>query len=272
MRHLDNAIGLTRKDVDVRDFEKVREVMKKHQPDVVINTTAYHDLVECEKNPSESFLVNCFVVKNMAEICKELGIDFITISTDYVFGLDARRKEPYIEEDSPGPLSTYAISKLAGEYAALSSWEKTIILRTCGLYGLEGSKTRGGNFVDKRIANAKETDSLEMSSEQTMTPTYTEDLAEVIKKLIEMPNKKYGIYNATNEGRCSWHEFTEEIYKIMGLKTKVIPSDRGGVFLGVKKPLFSVLENKKLKNLGVEMPHWRDALRRYIEEKYGKGS
>jgi len=268
MRYFPEAIGLNREDLDIKDFKKVRTMIEKYKPDLLINTAAYHDLVKCEKNFNEAFLVNYLAVKNLAEICKKLNIEFATISTDYVFGLDCNREIPYVETDSPGPTNTYSLSKLAGEYAALSTWKKTIIFRTSSLYGLEGSKTRGGNFVDKRIEDSKNLEIIEMGCEQILTPTYTKDLAATIGKFLKIPKRKYGVYHATCEGQCSLDNFTKEIYKIMKIGKEVVSVDRGGVFKGVRKPFFSVLENKKLKSLGIDMPDWKDSLKKYLSEKY----
>lgn len=268
IRNLPNSIGLTRDNVLVEDYDDVKKEIDKYNPKVVINTTAYHNVVDCENNPEKSFLINCLAVRNLAEICKNKKIDFITISTNYVFGLDQTRSTPYTEDDTPAPVSAYGLSKLAGEYEALNVHKNTIIIRTAALYGLSGAETKGGNFVDKRVLDAKKVKSLEMSSEQIINPTYTEDLAIAISELLKNPDKKYGVYHITNEGFCSWADFTKEIYRLLNIDVQIIPVDRKGIDKGVRKPIYGALENKRLKKLGITMPHWKDALRRYLKEKY----
>jgi len=252
-------------ELDITDKQSFLSAMKEFQPDIVINTAAYHNVPLCEENPFEAFQANCLAVKDMAEITSELDVWFVSFSTDYVF--DGKKGEPYIETDVPGPLQIYGLSKLAGEYAAIS-YPKSIIIRTSGLYGFQGATSKGGNFVEKRIKDSKRIPLLEMSNDQTTSPTFTSDLSKAVLELVQHKSKQPGIYHLVNQGFCTWYEFTEEIFKIMNISIELIPVDRKGLTGKMRRPLFSSLKNEKASKINVNLPHWKDALKRYLSSKY----
>ena len=206
-----------RTELDIRSADAVNSVIKGHKPDVVINTAAFHNVLQCEAEPLRAFAVNCQAVRDLAAMCKNMDARLVTFSTDYVFG--GEMKKPYREDDRTGPLQMYGISRLAGELAALATApQHSVIIRTCGLYGLSGASSKGGNFVDKRIADAQTSSELEMGCDQVVSPTYTGDLAHAVLKLIEHPQLDSGIYHLVNEGECTWFEFTKSIYEFMKLE------------------------------------------------------
>ena len=258
----------SRTELDVESRESRDRVMSEFRPDVVINTAAFHNVPQCEVEPLRAFAVNCQAVRDLAAICKKMDVRLITFSTDYVFG--GEQRTPYREDDKTKPLQMYGISRLAGELAALATApEHIVVIRTCGLYGLSGASSKGGNFVDKRIADAQTLSELEMGCDQVVSPTYTGDLARAILKLIEHPQLTPGIYHLVNEGECTWFEFTKAIYELMDLNVNVRPVDRGGMSGEMRRPLYSALANTKARELGVTLPHWRDALQSYLRQKYG---
>jgi dTDP-4-dehydrorhamnose reductase len=254
-------------DLDVEDQNSVEMALSNFKPDVVINTAAFHNVPLCELEPQRAFAVNAVAVQKLALACKDANVLFVTFSTDYVF--NGEKSTPYLESDCPNPLQMYGISRLAGELAVMSvALENAIIIRTCGLYGLSGAASKGGNFVDKRIDDAKKNVQIEMGCDQVVSPTFTNDLAVAVLKLIEHPERKSGFYHLVNHGECSWFEFAKAIYEILGLSTEVLPVDRGGLTGNMKRPLYSVLANTKASSMGIELPHWRDALSRYLKLKY----
>jgi len=253
--------------LNITDSDSFLGYVKRFLPDIVINTAAFHNVPLCEIEVAKAFQLNCIAVRNMAEICNKLNSWFVTFSTDYVF--DGEKKTPYLESDVPCPLQTYGISKLAGEYAALAYSDKSIVIRTCGLYGLQGASSKGGNFVDKRITESEQKSSIEMSSDQTVCPTYTGDLSKAVMRLITHPTKEHGIYHLVNDGSCTWFEFTKEIFNIMSIKSELLPVDRKGKTGEMKRPLFSALKNEKAAKLGIILPHWKEALKEYLSVKYG---
>jgi dTDP-4-dehydrorhamnose reductase len=257
--------------LDIRSRDAINAVIQSYRPDVVINTAAFHNVPLCETDPLNAFNVNCVSVQELARACNRIKALFVTFSTDYVF--DGEKKALYTEDDKPNPLQIYGITRIAGEYAAKSAApDNSIIIRTCGLYGISGAQSKGGNFVDKRIRDAETLTTMEMSCDQVVSPTYTHDLSKALLQLIEHPLRTPGIYHLVNEGECSWFEFTKAIYEIMGFTIEVEPVDRGGKSGDMRRPLYSALANTKARALGIILPQWRDALGRYLKEKYAVGS
>ena len=190
----------------------------------------------------------------------------MTYSTDYVF--DGEKGSPYREDDIPNPLQMYGLSKLAGEYTALNSYpERTFIIRTSGLYGGKtGSPEKGGNFVLNIMEEARNKETVEVSSEQIISPTYTGDLSKATLKLLKNEAVP-GIYHLVNEGFCNWADFTKEIFKLANVNTKIMPVDRKGFSGEVQRPKFSALQNIKAKVLGVELPSWQEGLKSYFKNE-----
>jgi len=253
--------------LDITVSEAVRAAIADLGPDVVINTAAFHNVPRCETEPLEAFRVNCVAVRDLAAACNEAGCRLVTFSSDYVFG--GEKRTPYRENDHPAPLQMYGISRLAGEHAALSTGPcHAVVIRTCGLYGITGAASKGGNFVDQRIADAKRGGPLEMGCDQTVSPTWTGDLSKAVLRLIEHPRLKAGIYHLVNEGECTWYEFTKEIYRILGLSVEVSPIDRKGLSGTMRRPIYSALANTMAKAFNITLPPWREGLRGYLGEKY----
>ncbi len=261
-------IAPARSELDIESMASCERAIDGSCPDVVINTAAFHNVPQCEIEPLKAFDVNCIAIRNLAAICAKRNVRLITFSTDYVFG--GEKRTPYREDDRTGPLQIYGISRLAGEFSALAmAPDHATIIRTCGLYGLSGANSKGGNFVDKRIADAKTIKKLEMGSDQVVSPTHAGDLAKAVLQMIEHPQLTPGIYHLVNEGECTWFEFTRAIYELMELDTSVTPVDRGGRSGEMRRPRYSALANVKVRELGIVMPHWRNALERYLDDKYG---
>ena len=257
----------SREVMDIASQEDISRIINDGKPDVVINTAAFHNVPLCEVEFGKAFLFNCAAVRDLAAVCRARGALFVTFSSDYVFG--GEKRTPYQEDDHPAPVQMYGISRLAGELAAMATApDSTVVIRTCGLYGASGAQSKGGNFVDKRVQDAQRCTALEMGSDQIVSPTYTGDLSKAVLQLIASPGMKPGIYHLVNEGECSWYEFTSAIYDILHLNVKVLPVNRGGMTGIMRRPLYSVLSNTKAKALGIALPHWRDALHRYLMEKY----
>jgi dTDP-4-dehydrorhamnose reductase len=252
-----------REELDIARPHELRAAITHFRPDLVINCAAFHNVPLCEQEPVQAFQINCVAVRDLAAACRDARVRFITFSSDYIFGGDKRT--PYAESDLPHPLQIYGISRLAGEHAALATApEHALVVRTCGLYGASGARSKGGNFVDGRAADAKARRTIEMAMEQTVAPTSTADLSKAVLALAEHPGAAPGIYHLVNEGQCSWYELTVAIVDILKLPAKVVPVDRGGVTGGMRRPLYSVLGNNKARKLGIVLPPWRDALTRHL--------
>jgi dTDP-4-dehydrorhamnose reductase len=256
----------SRAELDVTRDVALEQAIEEHRPDTVFNCAAFHNLNVCEHEEDRSFAVNARAVKRLAELCAARGASLVHLSTNYVF--DGARAEPYAEMDPPNPRSVYAISKLAGEHMALTYAPRAVVVRTAGLYGLHGSASKGGNFVTRMVARAREEGVLRMVADQRLTPTFTRDLAAALVEAVE--RQAAGVLHLTSSGECSWHEFTLAIMRFAGIDAPVEPietepPDRA-TRTGVERPLNGVLARPAADAVGIApLRHWRDALADYME-------
>ena len=257
-------LPLTRHDFDVADHALARARLSELKPDVILNTTAYHRVDDCESQPELAYTVNALAVLNLVRIANDLDATLVHISTDYVF--DGKCRSPYAEESIALPLSIYGNSKLAGEFLVRTTAKKHFVIRTCGLYGRAGSRGKGGNFVETMLSKARNGDAIRVVNDQIATPTPTLELARQMAPLIT--TDQYGLYHATSEGGCSWYEFAAAIFEISGVTANLSPTTTSQYKTPATRPPYSVLENARLKNLGLNrMKHWRDALSEYLQAK-----
>jgi dTDP-4-dehydrorhamnose reductase len=252
----ESARAYTRAELDITDSAALEQAFSQVQPDVVLNCAAYHNVDECERNPERAWAANVAAVRELALRSPRL----VHISTNYVF--DGRRDEPYAETDLPAPRSVYALTKLAGEFSASAYCDRTLVVRTAGLYGMEGSVSKGGNFVQRMLARAREQGSLRMVSDQRLQPTFTADLAEAI--VAGLRSEAVGVVHLTASGACSWYEFTQAIMANAGIKVPMEPVPTG-VGQGVDRPLNGVLARPGADQLGLPvLRSWQDALADYM--------
>ncbi|MHA1729438.1 MAG: SDR family oxidoreductase [Promethearchaeota archaeon] len=256
----------------IENREQVEAVLSKSKPDYVINTAAYHNVKKCEENPQQSFLINSTAVKYLAEICNKIDATLIHFSSDYVFGGDESRYTPYTESDLAGPVQVYGVSKLAGEKILKAYCKKYFCFRISGLYGIKGAEAKKyANFVEMMITLGKKAEKkgekMPSAQDQILTFNPTTEIVKVIKKVMQKKTAEYGLYHATCEGSSSRVEFVREIFKLMGIKTEVYGVNSDYFKPTYAQPKFSVLENTKLKNLEIFMPHWKDALKIYLGER-----
>jgi dTDP-4-dehydrorhamnose reductase len=256
---------LTYEDVDVLDPVRVCEVLATLKPRWTINAAALTNVDWCESNDVKAFQVNALGAKHVAEACRREDSRIIQLSTDYVF--DGTKGAPYAEGDTPRPLNAYGISKLAGEHYVQSVHASHYVVRTSGLYGTHPCWGKKRSFVDAMLALAREKREVRVVCDETLTPTFTEDLAEQIRRLVES-EPPAGIYHATNAGECSWYEFAEAIFELSGSSVRVEKTTAREWNAPARRPRYSVLANEALKEAGIgAMPHWRDALSRYLARK-----
>lgn len=256
------VIGLTHNDIEVSDYKSCL-ILKELKPEVIINTAAFHKTDQCEEEPLKTFSVNAIGAKNVATISKEINAITVYISSDYVF--DGSKKEPYTEEDTPNPINTYGISKLAGELYTKQN-PKHYIIRVASLFGVAGASGKGGNFVETMIKKALNKEVINVVDDMWMSPTYTKDAALIIKKILKA-NVPYGVYHATNKGYCTWFQFAQEIFKLTGLTPIIKPIKTAQLQMKAKRPRFSALESVKLPKYGIQTRRWEEALKEYIIEK-----
>jgi dTDP-4-dehydrorhamnose reductase len=253
----DDAVAFSRAELDVADADAVARAIDDVAPDVVINCAAFHNLDLCESDPDQAWAVNVRAVREMARRAPRL----VHLSTNYVF--DGRRDEPYGEDDVPAPRSVYAITKLAGEHAALAYGSSSLVVRAAGLYGLHGSVSKGGNFVQRMLARAREQGALKMVADQLLQPTFTADLAAAIVDAVERDVD--GVLHLTASDACSWHEFTVAIMELAGMEVPVEAVSTVIAPGGVDRPLNGVLARPRADALGLPaLRSWRAGLEDYM--------
>lgn len=249
---------------DIRDEAAVTEAVRDAKPAWVVNCAAMTHVESCEREALAAFDVNAGGVRRVAAAATAAGARLFHISTDYVF--DGRASVPYAESDFPRPINIYGSSKLAGEWAVRAEGAH-IILRTSGLYGLNACRGKGTNFVETMMKRAQSGAATRVVSDEVLTPTFSVDLANQIRTMLEhsVPG---GVYHATNSGSCSWFEFAVEIFRHAGAATAPEAVTAREWNSPVRRPPYSVLENRALASLGIDrMPEWRDALSRYMSER-----
>jgi dTDP-4-dehydrorhamnose reductase len=249
---------------DLTQSEEARQGLIECHPEIVINTAAFNRVDECEENPQAALALNTLAVRELALTCRELDCLLVHFSTDYVF--DGRSSSPYTESDKAAPLSTYGVSKLAGEFFVENLVPRYFLIRTCGLYGEAGCWGKGHNFVDTMESLVDTDKPLRIVNDQWVTPTATAELAEKVIELLSYED--YGLYHLTNEGECTWYRFAQEIFSLLGKQPKMTPVDSATYGAKAPRPAYSVLENKRAKELGLsDFSPWQDALKDYLKKK-----
>jgi len=259
------TILLTRSDIDLSRPETIRPALEGHRPTVLVNCAAYNFVDKAEAEPDAAFAINAWGVRALAQACGTLGIRLVHFSTDYVFGLDEGNGTPWPESAAPGPVSAYGISKLAGEYAVRTFAPQHLVIRTCGLYGAWGSGGKGTNFIETMLRLAGQGKSLRVVNDQHCTPTSASDLADATLKLIELGTN--GLVHATNAGATTWHDLAKEVFRSNGIAADLTPIISAEFGAPAKRPPYSVLSIARLNSLGIDMPHWTDAVAKYLNER-----
>src|SRR3954468_9322957 len=262
LRPTAEVLAAPRAEIDVTDEAAVDAVFERFRPTAVYNCAAFHNVEVCEREEDRAFEVNARAVKRLAERCAAHEAQFVHLSTNYVF--DGAAADPYDERALPAPRSIYAISKLAGEHAALAYAPGALVVRTAGLYGLHGSASKGGNFVTRMIARAHEQGSLKVVADQALTPTFTLDLAVGILDALDAGVT--GVLHVTNSGATTWHGFTETIMELAGVDVAVEPAKTVIAPGAADRPLNGVLRSTRSERAGLApLRSWQDALTDYLE-------
>jgi dTDP-4-dehydrorhamnose reductase len=247
--------------LDLEDADVLARMLAATSPDAVVNCAAFHNVDRCEEQPERAFAVNALAVDRAARACRDRDAVFVTISTDYVF--DGETTRPYAESDRPDPISAYGASKLAGEHLVLRLQSRAFVVRTCGLYGVRPSETKGYTFVDRIVAQARAGERPRVVSDVIASPTFAGDLAAALRELLRRDD--YGLYHAVNAEPVSWYDFAVEALRQAGVDPNVEPISASQWKAAARRPRYSALENQKLRARGVEMPGWRKGLSSYLE-------
>lgn len=260
-----DAVGLEHSQAQVESFKALKNMLAGIRPDIIINTAAYHNVGLCEKDPDRAFLINTIGARNVAAVGEELGARVVYISTDYVFS--GTKGRPYNEFDRTDPVNIYGLSKLKGEEYTGKLSRRHFIIRVSGLIGSRGSRSKGGNFVERILSAAREKPVLPVVADQFLSPTFTKEAAKKIMELVKAD--LYGTYHITNSGWCSWFQLAEQALKLAGVNTEIKPVLSSSYGEGVRRPAFSALENYHLKLQGFELLRdWEEALFDYMKENH----
>ncbi|MCL1943036.1 MAG: dTDP-4-dehydrorhamnose reductase [Candidatus Azobacteroides sp.] len=245
-------------ELDICNLQAVRTFLSGNNIAYIVNCAAYTAVDKAEDDPELCYKVNRDAPGNLGEAAEEYGAKVIHVSTDYVF--DGTNYKPYVETDPVCPVSVYGKSKLEGERALTTVCPESMVIRTAWLYS-----GFGNNFMKTMLRLGKERDSLNVVFDQVGTPTYAADLASCILQILDFSEKntfKPGIYHYSNEGVCSWYDFTISIHKSAGITNcKVLPIEGTDYPAKAPRPHYSVLNKKKIKEtFGISIPHWEESL------------
>jgi dTDP-4-dehydrorhamnose reductase len=262
----EEAVGFAHEDLDVTDEESVASAVRSAEPDWVLNTAAFHRVDDCETNPTLTFAVNATGALNVARAAAAVGSGVAFFSSDYVFGgQDRRRNNPYEEGDTLHPLSVYGVSKVAGEQLVMQANPRHLVVRSAGLYGTATSR-KGWTFPELMLNKARTEGFVRVVTDQVLSPTFTADLAQKTKELIE--HDAVGLFHLTNAGECSWFEFARGAFDLVGVEAEMEPVDSEQFQQRARRPPYSALTTTRLEKIGVKpLRPWEEALSDYLRQK-----
>lgn len=259
------AVFVDRDVLDITDGRVVKEFCQDHRFSHVVNCAAYTAVDKAESESEACRQINVGGLKNIIGAISQTDTRLINISTDFVF--DGTQNKPYTEDDVLSPLSVYGETKAEGERLVLSECPEAIVLRTGWLYSAHGH-----NFVKTILNRALEGQPLKVVDDQIGTPTWAADFADVIKKIIEAPKWKPGLYNYSNAGMTSWYEFARAIVETAGIKAEISPCATGEYPATAKRPAYSVLDKSKIiETYAIDIPQWRDSLKKALSNIRERG-
>jgi len=259
-----DVVALSRSELDITNREAMTAAIERHRPDVLINCAAMVNVDACERDVESAIKVNALAVWHIAIQCSRAKVKLVQISTDFVF--DGEKGSPYTEHDPPNPINIYGLTKLVGEMFARNYCDDHLIVRTAGLYGTRGSRSKGGNFVDFVVGAAMRKEPLRLVTDIVTSPTFTHDLALKLCELIDAGAR--GVVHVANSGQCSWHEFATFALSLLGLDADVVPISSGELSLHARRPKCTPLISVRLSEFGIEpLRDWREALADYLIAK-----
>lgn len=249
-------VGTTREELNITDEKRVSSFINDLKPDAIIHCAAYTAVDKAEDNKEEAFKTNVLGTKYLAAAAKDSKAKFMYISTDYIF--DGAGDIPFKETDIPNPKGYYGLTKLEGENVIQTTLDRWFIVRVSWVFGMNGN-----NFVKTMLKLAETKSEINVVDDQIGSPTYTFDLAHLVIDMIM--SEKYGIYNASNEGFCSWSEFAEEIFKLSNKKMKVNAISTEDYPTRATRPKNSRMSKQKLVENGFcSLPTWKEGLSHFL--------
>lgn len=261
-RNLD-FIGTDYKELDITNIDAVREFVKDKNINLIINCAAYNNVDKAEEEKEMCYKLNAYAPRDLALVAKEIGVDYITYSTDFVF--DGSKNTPYTEEDIPAPLSVYSQAKAEGEKLVLATYTRSFVIRTSWVFGIANN-----NFNRQVINWSRSRDTLGIVDDQISVPTYSYDLALYSLKLLE--TKKYGLYHLSNSGVASKYDQAKYVLESIGWKGTLNRAKSSDFVLPAKRAEYSKLDSSKLEAvIGEKIPTWESGIDRFLNEMKEKG-
>ena len=262
----EETVALTHQDLDVTDGVGVASAMHSLRPDWVLNTAAFHKVDDCETNPALAFATNALGAFNVARAAADVGAGVVFFSTDYVFGGEERERDnPYEEGDNVQPLNVYGVSKAAGEQLVMQANSRHVVVRSAGLYGTATSR-KGWTFPELMINKAKTDGMVRVVTDQALSPTFTADLAQKTRELVE--EDAAGLFHLTNAGECSWFEFAWAVFDLAGIEVEMEPIETGEAQRRAHRPSYSALTTTRVQEAGLSpLRPWEEALGAYLRAK-----
>jgi dTDP-4-dehydrorhamnose reductase len=257
------VIAHTRASLDLTDPASVRKAVEAAAPNVVVNCAAFNNVDEAEDRPVDALAVNAFAVRTLARAAEAVGAAFVHYGSDFVF--DGTATEPYGEEARPSPTSTYAVSKLLGDWFALDA-PRGFVLRVESLFGAPRGWTGRRGSLDVIVEGLEQGRPIKVFTDRIVSPTYVEDVALATKHLIDH-GVAAGLYHCVNSGSATWKQVAEEAARLLGVTPHLEPITMDQLSLKAPRPRFCALANRKLADAGLSMSMWNDALRRWLASR-----
>jgi dTDP-4-dehydrorhamnose reductase len=256
-----DVVALARADLDLTNHEAVLRIVTAARPDVIVNCSAYNAVDQAEDDASTALAVNAFAVRSLARAANESAAILVHYSTDFVF--DGRRTaEPYTESDEPSPRSTYASSKLMGEWFALDA-PRGFVLRVESLFGSPSDWTGRRGTLDGMVAGLRAGREVRVFTDRVVSPSYTPDIAAATRHLI-VSEAAPGLYHCVNDGEATWEQVAREAARVLGVDPVLQLTTTDRVVLQAARPTYCALSPRKLAAAGFTMPAWQDALGRWL--------
>ena len=256
--------GLDREAVDITDGAAVEQAVTRRDPALVVNAAAYNQVDVAEREPHAAFAVNALAVRNLALACRQADARLVHFSTDYVF--DGAAGRPYTEDDPPHPLGAYAVSKLAGEFFAQAYLERSLIIRTSGVFGPGGLETPRGNFPELMLRLAGSGQPIRVVEDHVASPTYAPLLASRTASLVE--RGLAGVFHIGGGTPISWFAFARLIFDMAGISPQLRATNEREYRTAARRPKFSALSNAKMEREGLEpMPSLEHAVKDYFARR-----
>jgi dTDP-4-dehydrorhamnose reductase len=255
------VIAHTRASLDISDADAVSRAVAAARPDVIINCAAFNDVDGAESQPVAALAVNAFAPRNLARAARDSGAVLVHYSTDFVF--DGRASQPYDEMATPSPQSTYAASKLLGEWFALDA-PRAYVLRVESLFGAADGWAGRVGTLDNIIAGIEAGRDVRVFTDRVVSPSYVPDIAAATRHLV-LTSAASGLYHCVNSGQATWYEVAQAAAQFLGASPTLVPVSVNDVQLKARRPQFCALSNQKLAAAGFAMPPWHEALGRWLE-------